>query len=158
MVKTDAKNARQLGREKAVVSPSFTTTAPFPGPELVNRLELVYVLSYLVFLFEIFSFISVLFSFNHYYYSHDHARLIFASLVFYHLSGAWDKLTTLLLPGWGVVGGLVGVGSPASTTVEYDGIQQYNNKGDLRLLRTLSNVARNHPNSTLDKIFRDLKH
>ena len=69
MVKTDAKNARQLGREKAVVSPSFTTTAPFPGPELVNRLELVYVLSYLVFLFEIFSFISVLFSFNHYYYS-----------------------------------------------------------------------------------------
>ena len=55
------------------------------------------------------------------------------------------------------MGGLVGVGSPASTTEEYDGIQQYNNKGDLRLLRTLSNVASNHPNSTLDKILRDLK-
>lgn len=64
MVKTDAKNSRRLGREKAVVSPSFTTTAPFRGPELVNRLELVYVLSYLVFLFTIFSFISVLFRFN----------------------------------------------------------------------------------------------
>ena len=99
MVKTDAKNSRRLGREKAVVSPSFTTTAPFRGPELVNRLELVYVLSYLVLLFKIFSFISVLFSFNHYYYSHDQARLIFASLVFYHLSGAWHKLTTLILPG-----------------------------------------------------------
>ena len=54
---------------------------------------------YLVLLFKIFSFISVLFSFNHYYYSHDQARLIFASLVFYHLSGAWHKLTTLILPG-----------------------------------------------------------
>ena len=52
-VKTDAKNARRLGREKAVVSPSFTTTAPFRGPELVNRLELVYVLSYLA-LFQSF--------------------------------------------------------------------------------------------------------
>ena len=56
------------------------------------------------------------------------------------------------------MGGLVGVGSPASTTVEYEGIQQYNNKGDLGLLRTLPNVASNHPNSTLDKILRDLKH
>ena len=37
----------------------------FRGPELVDRLELVYVLSYLVFLFELFSFISVLFSFNY---------------------------------------------------------------------------------------------
>lgn len=64
MVKTDAKNVRRLGREKAVVSPSFTTTAPFRGRELVNRLESVHVLSYLVFLFTIFSFISVLFSFN----------------------------------------------------------------------------------------------
>ena len=53
MVKTDAKNARRLGRDKAVVSPSFTTTAPFWGPELVNRLELVYVLSYLA-LFQCF--------------------------------------------------------------------------------------------------------
>ena len=65
MVKTDAKNSRRLGGEKAVISPSFTTTAPFRGPELVDRLELVYVLSYLVFLFELFSFISVLFSFNY---------------------------------------------------------------------------------------------
>ena len=152
------KTRGDSGREKAVVSSSFTTTAPFRGPELVNRLELVYVLSYLVLLFKIFCFISVLFSFNHYYYSHDQARLIFASLVFYHLSGAWHKLTSLLLPGWGVVGGLVGVGSPASATVEYEGIQQYNNKGDLGLLRTLPNVASNHPNSTLDKILRDLKH
>lgn len=93
------KTRGDSGREKAVVSSSFTTTAPFRGPELVNRLELVYVLSYLVLLFKIFSFISVLFSFNHYYYSHDQARLIFASLVFYHLSGAWHKLTTLILPG-----------------------------------------------------------
>ena len=66
MVNTDAKNARRLGRDKAVVSPSFTTTAPFRGPQLVNRLELVYVLSHLVFLFKIFSFISVLLSFNDY--------------------------------------------------------------------------------------------
>ena len=42
------------GREKAVVSSSFTTTAPFRGPELVNRLELVYILSYLVLLFQCF--------------------------------------------------------------------------------------------------------
>lgn len=87
------KTRGDSGREKVVVSSSFTTTAPFRGPELV------YVLSYLVLLFKIFSFISVLFSFNHYYYSHDQARLIFASLVFYHLSGAWHKLTTLILPG-----------------------------------------------------------
>ena len=60
------KTRGRLGREKAVVSPSFTTTAPFRGRELVNRLELVYVLSYLVLLFKIFSFISVLFSFNDY--------------------------------------------------------------------------------------------
>ena len=93
------KTRGDSGREKAVVSSSFTTTAPFRGPELVNRLELVYVLSYLVLLFKIFSFISVLFSFNHYHYSHDQARLIFASLVFYHLSGAWHKLTTLILTG-----------------------------------------------------------
>ena len=54
------KTRGDSGREKAVVSSSFTTTAPFRGPELVNRLELVYVLSYLVLLFKIFSFISVL--------------------------------------------------------------------------------------------------
>ena len=46
------KTRGDSGREKAVVSSSFTTTAPFRGPELVNRLELVYVLSYLVLLFK----------------------------------------------------------------------------------------------------------